>query len=199
VIDVSKISNIAPYNKFLEEYNKALSLNQPNIEAICISSFDKSKNEPDSRYVNLKYIINNEWIFFSNYNSPKAIQFDSINKISASFFWHKTNCQIRIKGTIKKTALKFSDDYFKPRDKSKNLLAITSNQSSPIDSYESFITMYKNFENEKLDHSIRPKYWGGFSFTPYYFEFWNGEPSRLNKRQAFYFEENNWKSLFLQP
>ena len=52
---VSRLTRLAD-NKFLEEYNKALSLNQPNIEAICISSFDKSKNEPDSRYVNLKYI-----------------------------------------------------------------------------------------------------------------------------------------------
>ena len=199
MIDVSKVSNETPYNKFIEEYKKALALDQPNIEAICISSYDKNKNEPDSRYVNLKYIIDDEWIFFSNYKSPKAIQFDSVDKISASFFWHKTNCQIRIKGIIKKTNVKFSDDYFRPRDKSKNLLAIASEQSNFIESYEDFLLKYKKLENENLDLSSRPEYWGGFSFTPYYFEFWNGHLDRLNKREAFSVLEKTWKSYFLQP
>jgi pyridoxine/pyridoxamine 5'-phosphate oxidase len=33
------------------------------------------KNEVDSRYVNLKFISNDEFIFFSNYDSPKASSF----------------------------------------------------------------------------------------------------------------------------
>ena len=32
-------------------------------------------NSPDSRFVNLKYVINDEWIFFSNYESPRRNNF----------------------------------------------------------------------------------------------------------------------------
>ena len=31
----------------------------------------------------------------------------------------------------------------------------------------------------------RPDFWGGYSFIPYYFEFWQGHENRLNKRHVF--------------
>ena len=199
MIDLSSMSKEAPYVRFSSEYNEASILDQPNIEAVCISSFDVKKSEPDSRFVNLKNITGNEWIFFTNYNSPKAEQFESIDNISASFFWHKTNCQIRIKAVIKKTSSKYSDDYFKSRHRSKNLLAIASDQSNAISSYEDFLSKYENFKERDIDLSSRPKYWGGYTFTPYYFEFWKGHESRLNKREIFTITDNVWTSSFLQP
>ena len=53
-------------------------------------------NEVDSRYVNLKYIKDSEWIFFSNYNSPKSIAFNAHNQVSAVIYWKSINLQIRI-------------------------------------------------------------------------------------------------------
>ena len=199
MIDISKISDEKPLVRFIKEYKKAHSLEQPNIDAISISSFDNKSGEPDSRYVNLKYIIDNKWIFFSNYNSLKAKQFESVNKIAASFFWHKTNCQIRMKSTIRKTKPKFSDDHFRLRNKSKNLLAIVSDQSNFVNSYNDFLLKYKKYKNENIDLTLRPDYWGGFTFIPYYFEFWNGDANRLNKRECFYISGDEWKSSFLQP
>ena len=97
MINISDISNELPYMKFVKFYNEALEAKQPNIEAICISSFNIKKQESNSRFVNLKYITNDEWIFFSNYSSPKAHEFRDCSNISAVFFWHQTNTQIRIK------------------------------------------------------------------------------------------------------
>ncbi|MDB9816017.1 pyridoxamine 5'-phosphate oxidase, partial [Gammaproteobacteria bacterium] len=42
-------------------------------------------------------------------------------------------------------------------------------------------------------------YWGGFSFEPYYFEFWTGQKFRLNKRESFQLESNKWQKKILQP
>ena len=67
---------------------------QKNIEAISISSYS-SKQEVNSRYVNLKFVNNNEFIFFSNYKSPKSIEFDSHKQITALIYWCNTNTQIR--------------------------------------------------------------------------------------------------------
>ena len=66
MINISNISNQPPYIKFAKLYNEALAAKQQNIEAICIISFDDKNKESNSRFVNLKYIITDEWIFFSN-------------------------------------------------------------------------------------------------------------------------------------
>ena len=85
MIDLSNISKDLPHARFLEEYKRAIELDQANIEAVCISSVD-SQNKPHSRYVNLKFVNDNEWIFFSNYESPKSLQFENNNSIAALFF-----------------------------------------------------------------------------------------------------------------
>ena len=66
-----------PYLKIKEKYDEAVKSNQKIVEAISISSFSYDANEVNSRYVNLKFIENNEFIFFSNYNSPKSNDFDT--------------------------------------------------------------------------------------------------------------------------
>ena len=69
-----------PYIRFQSLYQDALANDQRGIEAISVSSYDLKTNEVEARYVNLKYIIDNEWIFFSNYNSPKRNSLALINK-----------------------------------------------------------------------------------------------------------------------
>ena len=70
MIQFNNLSQETPYQIFKERYCKALDNDQKNIEAISISSFNTKLNEVNSRYVNLKFITNDEFIFFSNYDSP---------------------------------------------------------------------------------------------------------------------------------
>lgn len=53
-----------PYLVFRDLYQNALNINQDYIEAICISSYSKKNEEVNSRYVNLKYIEDDKWVFF---------------------------------------------------------------------------------------------------------------------------------------
>ena len=80
----------------------------------------------------------------------------------------------------------------------KNALAISSRQSELIGSYEE---VTKNYNNCLESSNLRecPDYWGGYSFTPYYFEFWKGHESRLNKRDVFEANNDNWNHLIIQP
>ena len=55
----------------------------------------------------------------------------------------------------------------------------------------------RTFENDDLTEC--PEFWGGFSFVPYYFEFWQGHESRLNKREKYELINNEWAHSFLQP
>tara|TARA_B100000579_G_scaffold94422_1_gene74659 strand:- start:1374 stop:1973 length:600 start_codon:yes stop_codon:yes gene_type:complete len=199
MINVDKMDVSEPYDIFRKYYEDARKKEQKIIEAISISSYDKKNSIVDSRFVNLKYVINDEWIFFSNYNSPKSIQFKSHEQISAVIFWNSINVQIRMKAKIQKTDSEFSDKHFHSRDANKNLLAILSQQSEPVSSYDDFLRNYEKNISIKQKTITRPEYWGGFSFSPYYFEFWEGHNSRINKRKFYEIKNQEWKSGFLQP
>lgn len=199
MIKITKPLKNKPYKAFSKYYNMAKKNGQKNIEVISISSFNKKNNEVESRYVNLKYLIRDEWIFFSNYNSKKSSDFNTHDQISALFFWNKINTQIRIKAKIKLTSKDISNKHFLSRDYKKNALAVSSNQSMEINSYKDIIDNYKKAILNK-DYDERPIYWGGYSFTPYYFEFWEGHESRINKRTVYsYDKKNEWSEKILQP
>ena len=188
-----------PYIRFQSLYKEALANDQRGIEAISISSYNQKVNEVEARYVNLKYIVNNEWIFFSNYNSPKAHQFQSHRQVSVLIFWPSINIQIRIKAKISKTSADFSDEHFQGRTQEKNALAISSNQSKVIDSFEEVAKNFKKTLDVMTPDTVRPDFWGGFSFIPYYFEFWQGHKNRLNKRHVFEQQGDQWLEQLLQP
>ena len=198
MIKFKNLNQDQPYLLLKLKYEEALSAGQSNIEAVAISSLNKNKNEVESRYVNLKFIINNDFIFFSNYDSPKAFDFNSHNQIAALVYWSSINVQIRMKAQIKKTSKKFNQKYFFDRSEEKNALAISSNQSKLIESYSHVKENYnRSLKNDDLKKC--PEYWGGYSFTPYYFEFWEGHESRINKREVFDKANSIWNHSFLQP
>jgi len=190
--------DVEPYNLFKEKYNAALSMNQSYIEAISVSSFSLKENEVNSRFVNLKFVDGNKFIFFTNYNSPKANQFLQHNQISINIFWDSINTQIRFKAKIKKTSLEYNQKYFSNRSESKNALAISSNQSSKIGSYDQIIQKY-NISLNEANLRVCPKYWGGFYFIPYEMEFWVGHHNRINKRILYQLNNADWKKNILEP
>jgi len=198
MIEFINILQEKPYLALKEKYDAAVDAGQKGIEAISISSFNKELNEVDSRYVNLKFILNDEFVFFSNYDSPKASSFNSFNQIAALVYWPSINAQIRMKAKIKKTSNEFNQKYFFDRSEEKNALAISSNQSKPINSYNQVKENYnKSLKNDDLKKC--PKYWGGYSFKPYEIEFWEGNEFRLNKRNLYRKDNTSWNHFILEP
>ena len=198
MIEIRNIAQNMPHELFIKYYDEALKAKQSSINAIAISSFNFEKSEVDSRFVNLKYIIKDKWIFFTNYESPKAQACNKHKQISALLYWDSINTQIRIKGKIRRTSSSFSDEHFAGRQLEKNALAISSNQSRKIDSYEDVLKNF-DFAKKNSDLNKRPTYWGGFEFIPYYFEFWQGKDYRLNSRDVFELNNGNWDHYNLQP
>ena len=198
MIQFKNLSQEEPYLLFKTKYDEAFSAGQEVIEAISISTYENKTDEVDSRFVNLKFVSENEFIFFSNYKSPKAISFTTHNQIAALIYWSSINVQIRMKANIRKMSNDYNQRYFENRSKKKNALAISSNQSKPIISYNQVIENYnKSLNNDDLKKC--PEFWGGYSFIPYYFEFWEGHESRLNMREVFDKNDDVWKHSFVQP
>ena len=199
MIKFLNLNSEKPYSYFQALYREALENGQKGIEAISVSSYNRASSEVEARYVNLKYIANNEWIFFSNYHSPKANQFESHSQVSILIYWASINTQIRMKAKIFKTSAEFSNEHFQGRTKEKNALAISSNQSQIIGSFDEVEKNFYETLESMTSEMVRPDFWGGYSFIPYYFEFWQGHKNRLNKRHVFELEDKEWAERFLQP
>ena len=198
MIKFNNLNQEIPYQLLKKKYDEAIDTGQKGIEAISISSFNKEINEVGSRYVNLKFIMNDELIFFSNYESPKAAAFNSHNQIAALIYWSSINVQIRMKAKIKKTSDEFNQKYFFNRSEEKNALAISSNQSKIIDSFDAVqVNFKKSLRNDNLKEC--PKYWGGYSFKPYEIEFWEGNEFRLNKRNLYTKDNTIWNHFIIEP
>lgn len=198
MIKFNNLNQEIPYQLFKDKYDEAFNAGQKVIEAISISSYNKEREEVDSRYVNLKFITNDEFIFFSNYHSPKASSFNSHNQIAALIYWPSINVQIRMKAKIKKTSEKFNQKYFFNRSIEKNALAISSRQSKPISSFKQ---VDENYRRSLASDNLKkcPEYWGGFSFTPHEIEFWEGNKFRLNKRNLYRKDHACWNHFILEP
>ena len=122
MIQFNNLNQEMPYQLLKEKYDEALNAGQRGIEAISISSYNKEISEVDSRYVNLKFITNDELIFFSNYDSPKAFSFNSHNQIAALVYWPSINVQIRMRATIKRMTDEYNQNYFFKSSLFKDLL-----------------------------------------------------------------------------
>ena len=68
----------------------------------------------------------------------------------------------------------------------------------PIDSFDEVISKYEEVLNSTKILS-RPNYWGGYSFKPFYFEFWEGHENRLNRRESCNLKNDDWICTLLQP
>tara|TARA_B100000900_G_scaffold315140_1_gene274000 strand:- start:7245 stop:7841 length:597 start_codon:yes stop_codon:yes gene_type:complete len=198
MIQFNDLNQEIPYLVLKEKYDEAINAGQEAIEAISVSTYNKQLNEVDSRYVNLKFITNDEFIFFSNYNSSKASSLNSHNQIAVLIYWSSINVQIRMKAKIKKTSNEFNQKYFFERSERKNALSISSNQSQPISSYEQ---VKENYNKTLRDADLKkcPDYWGGFSFKPYEIEFWEGNQFRLNRRDLYSKKDSDWLHVILEP
>ena len=198
MIIFKNLSKDNPYKIFKHKYDQALAAGQQTIEAISVSSYSKKINQVNSRFVNLKFVNQSEFIFFTNYDSPKSHEFQEHNQISILVYWNTINTQIRMKATIKKTPIEFNKKYFAQRSFKKNALAISSKQSRKVNSYEDVID---NFNKELNSKNLKkcPDFWGGYAFKPFYFEFWEGHNSRVNRRHVFEKKQDLWEDYFIQP
>ena len=60
MIKFLNLNSEKPYSYFQALYKEALENGQKGIEAISVSSYNQASSEVEARYVNLKYIVNDE-------------------------------------------------------------------------------------------------------------------------------------------
>ena len=159
-----------------------------------------SDGKPSSRMVLLKRISNEGFIFFTDYEGNKGKQIIGFPHVALTFWWAKTNKQIRIEGVCSRVSNQENDDYFSSRPRGSQISANVSLQSSELSSYDSLVEAAHIFEKQKKDQIIkRPSRWGGFIVQPKSIEFWIDQNNRLHKRELFKLINSEWRISYLSP
>ncbi len=172
---------------------------EPN--AMLLSTVDEN-NIPHSRTVLLKEVDNDEFIFYTNYQSNKAKQIDQNPHVTLVFMWLKSQRQVIITGTASKVSEEKSTAYFQSRPRGSQIGAWTSPQSSIIND-RSILNERKAkiiAENKGKEVLDRPSFWGGFGVKPQTIEFWQGRDNRLHDRLKYKSTTDGyWEIIRLAP
>lgn len=188
-----------PIELFEEWLIKALDAKMPEHNAIALSTADKN-GKPHVRMVLLKDFSNNGFVFYTNYNSPKAKQVSENPWAAFVLFWPLLEKQIRVEGSVEILSAQASDDYFNSRPEGSKIGAWASPQSQPIPNRQYLENLSSDFEKTFQDKPIkRPDFWGGYLLKPNKIEFWKGRSDRLHDRVEYYLKEGEWKIRRLAP
>ena len=151
------------------------------------------------RFVLLKGVSEDGFVFFTNYNSDKAAALAQNDRSSMLFPWNELDRQVSVSGKVEKIAESESDAYFAARPRASQIAAWTSQQSQPIASRGALEAQYQaTLERFDGGDVPRPGHWGGFKLVPERIEFWQGGQDRLHDRFVYHYA-NGWSRLRLQP
>jgi pyridoxamine 5'-phosphate oxidase len=186
------------FQKWFAEVEQQGGIEEVNAMSIASIGLD---NFPKTRVVLLKQVIDEGFLFYTNYNSEKGQAISNNPNVCLSFFWPNLERQVIIKGVACRVSSEVSDQYFLSRPIGSQLGAIVSNQSTIIESREileqKLTTLTTEFESKT---PTRPDNWGGFMVHGISFEFWQGRPNRLHDRIRFSnFNNNAWQIDRLAP
>lgn len=187
---------LAQFRLWFEEVLKA-EIHDPT--AMVLSTAD-AQGMPDSRVVLLKGFEDGAFVFYTNYQSAKAMQLQTRPYAALNFYWPHMARQVRIRGRVKQASASLSDDYFASRPRTSQLSAIISPQSQAL-ADRNELEARLNLCIEKLGQNavIRPQYWGGYLVMPDEIEFWQGRDNRLHDRVHYYRENGQWQHRRLAP
>jgi pyridoxamine 5'-phosphate oxidase len=189
-----------PIFQFEKWFNEAMNAHIDDVNAMTLATVDEN-NIPHARIVLLKGIEQNQFVFFTNYQSQKAKDLLQNKHASLLFHWKELQRQVRIEGTVVKISAEASTAYFHSRPKESQLGAWASHQSQPLENREilekRMIDLLLQYENLEVP---KPPHWGGFALRPTKIEFWQGRSNRLHDRLLFTLEnENVWQMIRLNP
>ncbi len=187
-------TDASPVKQFENWLNEAKSVvKDPTAMTLSTVSPD---SKPSSRIVLLKEFDESGFSFFTNYKSKKANDMNDNDFACLLFYWDAFDRQIRIEGKIVTAEPEVSDRYFESRPEDSQVAAIISPQSEEIPNRDEMDKTFAFYDRENLE---RPDYWGGYKLIPDYFEFWQGQESRLHDRIVYELEDGEWVKKRLAP
>jgi pyridoxamine 5'-phosphate oxidase len=194
-----KLIDRDPIKLFQLWLNDAMAAELPLPEAMTLATATPD-GRPSARMVLLKQVDHEGFVFYTNYRSAKAAQMDANPWAALVFYWPQLDRQVRVEGTVVRTTVEESREYFRTRPRESQIGAWTSAQSDVISGRDVLEQRAKELEDLYCDREIDcPEYWGGYRLIPDRIEFWKSRPGRLHDRILYRLEGDRWSISRLAP
>jgi len=187
---------IALFDRWMKEAQEA---GVPEPHAMTLATAGSSTIS--CRVVLLRSFGADGFVFYSNYNSRKAMDLERDPRAALNFFWPQLERQVRIEGKAEQVTAEESDRYYGTRPMESRIAAWSSDQSRSVEDRAKLEERFERWRLRFADGEVpRPLHWGGYRVRPQRIEFWQGRASRLHDRIAFeHFADGSWGRLRLQP
>jgi pyridoxamine 5'-phosphate oxidase len=191
--------NGLPALQFDSWLQQSLQSEVPEAMAMVLGTVNKT-GKPSGRVVYLREYGDNNFAFFTNYNSKKGEELLENPYACITFFWRELERQVRIEGIVEKHSKEASDKYFHSRPRYSKIGAWSSPQSKIIKDRVELEGLVNEFDSRYQTADVpRPEHWGGYVLKANYYEFWQGRESRLHDRISYTLENDTWKIERLAP
>jgi pyridoxamine 5'-phosphate oxidase len=188
-----------PIARFREAFERA-SRTEPFDATRAALATASASGRPSVRYVLVKEVGPDGFVFFTNYESRKAREIEANGFAALAFHWHSIGEQVRVEGSIARASAERSDAYFATRDRASQIGAWASPQSRVIASREELEQRVEAIAERFGGGEVpRPPHWGGFVLTPERIEFWKNGESRLHDRWLYVRDGASWRVERLAP
>ncbi len=189
-----------PIARFRETQRRALDLGEPFDATRCCLATAGADGRVHARYVLLKEVTAEGFVFYTNLQSAKGHQLRENPRAALVFHWLTLNEQIRVEGQARLVPDAVADAYFATRPRGSQIGAWASPQSEPIASRAKLEDRVRELEARFAGQDVpRPPHWSGYEVVPDAVEFWRDRADRLHDRDLYTRSDGGWTHTLLAP
>lgn len=171
-----------PFRQFEKWFQEAEAARIPEPNAMVLATASRD-GRPSARTVLLKGLDGRGFVFYTNYESRKGRELESVPRATLLFPWIALERQVIVEGTVAKITREESEAYFHSRPLPSQLSSWVSQQSSIVSGRKLLEEGMKEVERKYAGQTVPlPPQWGGYRVKPESVEFWQGRRSRLHDR-----------------
>jgi pyridoxamine 5'-phosphate oxidase len=187
-----------PIEQFRRWFDEALAAGVRQPEAMTLATATPH-GRVSARTVLLRGLDERGFAFYTNLESPKAVELATNPRAALVLHWREVERQVRVVGPVARVSEDEAVRYWETRPRGHRLSAWASPQSDVVD-------------EEALDERVAavemrfvgvepplPPFWGGYVVGVDELELWQGRPDRLHDRARYRRMADRWVIERLAP
>jgi pyridoxamine 5'-phosphate oxidase len=154
---------------------------------------------PSGRVVLLKGADDRGFVFYTSYESAKAVDLGANPRAALVFHWPPDR-QVRVGGPVEGVSREEAEDYWQTRPRASQIGAWASHQSAVIAGRQVLEHRVAELTDRFGDGEVPlPPRWGGYRVVPDWLEFWHHREDRLHDRLRYRRQAGRWVVERLAP